>query len=365
MARVRPPVTDDLTQWCAAQGVDRLLLSPALTRERCAPTALEGPPHPNYGRHLVAQIAERFLVCLRDTRVRGPNGLVILPDGSFAAEAIYGRSHLELDRAYSTPIPPRVVRKDGDYFSLLGEFSNRGNYYHWVHDGLLRLHGVQAHLPAGVRYLVPSTLLEYQRETLRTLGVQDEQLVLFPGDAAWECERLWFASLPPSGADVPEAVAWLREQFWASAGVEYAEPLRRLYLSREGVAHARVVNEAELAPVLEKHGFALIQPERMSITDQVRLFAQAEVIVSATGSAQTNLLFAGQEARNLEILEPLWAEEKAYVVWTLAETIGQPYWYMLADTVGNQEHPERADLRVPATKLDRALGQLVGTGSRH
>lgn len=114
-SRVRPPVTDDLAEWCPAHGLDCVVLSPAQTRARSAPIALDSTPHPNFARQLVAQMAERFLVCVPQTRVWGANGLVILPDGSFAAQAIYDRSHLVADLAYSTPTPPRVVRKVGDH----------------------------------------------------------------------------------------------------------------------------------------------------------------------------------------------------------------------------------------------------------
>ena len=127
--------------------MERLVLSPATTRQRVAPIPVDGVPHPNYARHLVARTPERFMACLPKTRVWGPNGLVILPDGSFAVQSIYGRNHLVMDRAYARPLPRRVIHKPGDYFTLLGKFSNSGNYSHWIHDGLLRLHGVQPIYP--------------------------------------------------------------------------------------------------------------------------------------------------------------------------------------------------------------------------
>ena len=292
-------------------------------------------------------------------RVWGPNGLVILPDGSFAVQSIYGRNHLVMDRAYARPLPRRVIHKPGDYFTLLGKFSNSGNYSHWIHDGLLRLHGVRPHLPAGVKYLVPSPLLQFQRETLYMLGLHDDQLITFPGDSVWECERLWFASLPPAGAEVREAVLWLREQLMASTTTDAGEPDRRLYLSRRAAGHARVVNEEELAPVFAEHGFDIIQPELMSVVEQVGLFAQAQAIVSPSSAALINLLFTNTSVRTLQILEPRWAAEKAYVVSSFADTLGLPLWYMIAETVENPKLPSRADLYVSPTRLERGLEKMM------
>ena len=147
--KVRPPVIDNLDEWCGAHGVDSYVLSAAEVLTRRAPIASGTAAHPSFERRLTRKIARRFLACLPRACVWGSNGLVVLPDGSFAVEAIYGRNHLELDPAYFRPMPSRVNRKDGDYFSLLGKFSNSGNYYHWIHDGLLRLHGAQQHLPAA------------------------------------------------------------------------------------------------------------------------------------------------------------------------------------------------------------------------
>jgi len=119
------------------------------------------------------------------------------------------------------------------------------------------------------------------------------------------------------------------------------------------------VNEEQLSPVLEKYNFDILQPQRMSVEDQVRLFARAQAIVSPTSSGPANLLFAGRQSRNLEILEPQWAAERAYIVWTSAETLGQPLWYVVAESVANSQHPNRSDLYLPPAKFDSALEQLV------
>ncbi len=358
--RVRPPVTDDLAEWCGALGVDSHVLSPAEILNRRAPTASGTAPHPSFERRLTRTIAQRFLACLPRACVWGSNGLVVLPDGSFAVEAIYGRNLLELDPAYFTPMPSRVTWKEGDYFSLLGQFSNSGNYYHWIHDGLLRLHGAEQHLPRGVRYLVPPTLQEFQRETLNMLGLREEQLVPFRGDEVWECERLWFASMPPSGAEVPDAVTWLRERVFSATSTPSPEPKRRFYISRRRATHARVVNEDALMQVLERHGFEIIETEDMSVADQVRLFSQAESIVAPHGAGQTNMLFASASCKNLELLEPRWASDgHAYVFWTLAETLGQRFRYVVAEPVMNPNRPSRANLYVPPAVLDGALACFV------
>lgn len=358
--RVQPPAVEDLAGWCREHCLESWVISPAQVQVRQPPVALGSETHLSFERRLRYEIDERLLVCLPDTRICGTNGLVVLPDGAFAVEAIYGRNHLDVDPAYVTPMPSRVIHKEGDYFSLVGKFSNFANYYHWVHDALLRLHGAEERLPADVKYLVPPVHHKFKRETLDLLGLHKDQLVTFAGDEPWECERLWFASLPPSGAEVPAAVTWFRERMYSATGTPPPEPERRFYISRRRAEYARVVNEDELVPVLEAHGFEITEPELMSVADQIRLFARAEVIVAPHGAGQTNMLFASPRCKNLELLEPQWASDgHAYVYWTLAQTIGQSFSYLVAETVTNPDHDGRANLHVPTAMLESALSQLT------
>lgn len=360
VGRVHPPVVDDLAEWCGVHEVEAYPLSDTAFLSRQPPAALATAPHPSFERRLTRRIAARFLACLPETCVSGPNGVVVLPDGSFAVEAIYGRNHLEIDPAYLRPLPSRIAWKEGDYFSLLGKFSNSGNYYHWLHDALLRLHATEPHLPRRVKFLVPPTLRDFQRETLHMLGLVDEELVPFPDGEVWRCERLWFASLPPSGAEVPDAVTWLRERLHAATATSFADPTRRLYISRSRATHARVVNQSTLTPILERHGFELVETEGMTVAEQIRLFSQAESIVAPHGAGQTNMLFASTRCKNLELLEPRWASDgHAYVFWTLAETLGQSFSYAVAESVRNPNRTSRSDLYVSPKIFERALESFV------
>ena len=213
-----------------------------------------------------------------------------------------------------------------------------------------------------MKYLVPPTLKAFQRETLNMLGFRDDQLVPFCGDEVWECERLWFASMPPSGAEVPDAVNWLRERVFSATSTPPPEPNCRLYISRRPATHARVVNEDALMQVLERHEFEIIEIDDMSVAQQVRLFSQAESIVAPHGAGQTNMLFASARCKNLELLEPRWASDgHAYVFWSLAETLGQRFSYVVAEPVMNPGRPNRANLFVPPAVLDGALASFLGS----
>jgi capsular polysaccharide biosynthesis protein len=202
-------------------------------------------------------------------------------------------------------------------------------------------------------------LRDFQRESLQMLGLSDDQLVIFAGDVVWDCERLWFASMPPSGAEVPDAVNWLRDRFFSATG-QRPNPQRRLYISRELASNARVVNNDEVTSLLEDRGFEVVCTELLSVEEQVRLFATAECVVAPHGAGLTNILFASPQCKLLEFIEPEWASTMhTYLYWTMAETLGQPYSYFLAETVQNPNDPRRADLHVSLARLRRGIDRFL------
>jgi len=354
--RLRPVVVDDLVGWATHNGIPVIDLSATRTRERAVPVALDRA-RPDFARAATATIPGRFLLAIPGGVLWGRNGLVVLPDGTIAAQSIYGRIRLDLDRDSDRPLPKRPRWIAGDVCTLLGEFSNAANYWHWTHDGLLRLHRLADHLPAGTTFVVPADLPRWKRDSLRLLGIGDDRLLRFgPGDA-WACERLWFPSLPSPEVTDPDAGAWFRRTMLDAAGVGATTTERRLFLSRDDTLHGRIVDEERLVPVLERHGFERVRLTGMPVVEQVRLFASAGAVVGPTGAAFTNLMFSDPTTRVVEIVEPTWSA--VTTLWSGLEVYGQPYAYLEGETVANPDQPDRADLSVDPDLLDRALTEWL------
>jgi len=71
---------------------------------------------------------------------------------------------------------------------------------------------------------------------------------------------------------------------------------RRLFISRKSISvehpHYRVLqNEVDLSNALTERGFTVVEPETLSIEEQIDLYASAEYIVSLGGSALFNMVF--------------------------------------------------------------------------
>jgi capsular polysaccharide biosynthesis protein len=300
---------------------------------------------------------EKYLAPIAGARIIGSNGLIILPDGSYAVEAIYHRDLLDKDQDYTAPPRRKTVKQRGAFFSLLVTWAKNAAYYHWLHDGLQRLYGTVDLLPPDVKYIVPHDLRPWQVETLQLLDIRPEQLAYFDGSEVWELEQLYFSpSTTNSGASRPEVEAWLRDTMLAACKIRLSRGHRRIFVSRSGMPQRRLVNELTVAELLADYGFETCWPETLPFRGQVELFSQAEVVISTHGSAFANILFAPPGLVVVDMIESSmypWG----YVFWTMSEALGHHYTYFTAESV---ERPGRQpDTLVPIDKLQATL-ELVG-----
>jgi capsular polysaccharide biosynthesis protein len=271
---------------------------------------------------------------------------------------VYGRSYVGEDPAYYLPKRRPVLRKSGHYFSLVGKWGiqAQGNYYHWLHDTVERLFGVIPLLPVDTRYIVPANLTPLQIETLRLVGVKEDQLADFSGEEVWELETLHFA--PPtsnSGSHRRDADEWLRDKILDGCGIAPTPAKRRIFISRRQAPNRRLVNEAEVEDYLHRCGFETWVPERLPICEQAKVFSQAEIVVSTHGAGLTNMLFAPRGLVVVDMIQPDMLP-MAYVFWAMAEELGHQYWYFVAEAV--PQPASRPDTIVPLEKLMATFDRL-------
>lgn len=303
-------------------------------------------------------LPEQYLAIVPQAQVLGARGLVRLPDGSYPLELSYGDTKLlnefinglELDK-----IPAQFKR--GSFYSVsLPYFTNYG---HWVMDVAVRSLLALEHLPQDISFIVPKHMLPFQWTTLQVLGINQERCVEIGWRQVWQVEQLYMTPMSSyMGVDRPEANRRLRERFWKACGIKSHRAHRRLYLTRRGMSNRRIVNEAELELELASYGFETIAPETLSLLDQVKLFSEAEIVIGAHGAALTNLVFAPDGTRLLDICDKTYAEA---FFWTLCPAFGHNYQYLLAETVPNAggKVGQDTDMYVSLDQFKAALQPLV------
>lgn len=327
----------------------------AVNRE--PPHCVDGDSHPAaFARERYHVHNEAFLARIPGARMLGPDGTVVTPDGGVVEESTWGAGWIEHDRSLTAMRLPKPERVSGACFTIASAFSE--GFAHWILEALPRLYSL-ARVPTDeVRIAVAKPLNSWQRESLELLGV-DISNVITLGNRYLEADVLYFPSfIGEPGNPHPEACAWLREKLLGAD--QSAQARRRIYITRRRALKRRVVNEDELEPILIDHGFEVIASEDLHFREEVRLFSQAEAIVSSHGAGLTNALFAPKGCKLLEFFDPNDVKANNYA---LANVLGDQYWYFVAQSVADTRARHQLgghdDIHVPAELLSKSLAAML------
>ena len=182
------------------------------------------------------------------------------------------------------------------------------HYYHFFIDQLLPMLRIIRSLADRhpVTVLVSSTMPAYQKAALDALAEGEAvDIQTVRREMRIDCDLLAVFSRQRSGiidafAD-GETLNLMRQKLHDWAEVSADPPSRRIYISRNQFKHRQMENESDVFAALQPLGFEMVQPERLSMREQIQLFASAECVIATAGAALTNLLFCKAGAKVIEI----------------------------------------------------------------
>jgi capsular polysaccharide biosynthesis protein len=248
----------------------------------------------------------------------------------------------------------------GTYLLAGNEFHS--NYAHFFYDILPRLMSFEeAGLLSSHSLILPPSnpfaAAAYERMGLAGNGslVWDNTL--------WQLDGLYYASsVKQLGCCTPEVSAWVRKKL--SPGLEAKPPGKKLfYISRRKGTRA-VANEGELLDRLRKWNVTVVEPDQLSLPQQIELFSEAGLIIGAQGAGMLNALWAPRGCAVLELINPLFFSG---VYWTLAESLDHPYGLVTCsppDGPKPYEEPAGCELDSVCRAVDALLTARAATAER-
>lgn len=282
------------------------------------------------------------------------SGVVRRNDGSVEIETIWLMRHLEQCGDYQSRWSWFPCRRSGLYFNL--SLFWWANYYHWHCDVLPRLHQALPHLRAETRIILPPGLTRWQMRSLELMGLPFERCVQYVGRRPWKVEKLFYVSpVAMTGDHDEKSLRRVRDMIWQGClgGPPAKKGWRKLYLQRGHARSRSVVNEAELLPVLKKHGFEMVDCGAMIFDEQVRVLSEAAVVVGPHGAAFTNILWSPPGLKVMEIFEPF-AVRRCY--WSMCQALGHTHVCGVSDSVPNSQL--EPNMKIDADVFSAALSAI-------
>lgn len=354
--------TSDETAALEPESVRIEVCAPGYRVRRPAPLG-HPPRHPFFETLTDYDVPRRHALEIRDGLVVGEYAAHVTPGGilDYETSEYFGISGWREHPIYLRPRLPEVRHVRGCLLSL----STRGtsaNYYHFVMDMLPRwgiFREVWPDLDPDLVMLNRSA--SYQRQLLGMVGLDDASVVEPTRHTALRAERLLVPGQPNRGTLAPP---WTTD--WLRRALPPARPEgrpRRIYVTRGDQRNTRrLVNEAEVLPILTRHGFTVVNPGSLSVQDQIDHFAAAEVIVAPHGAALTNLNFCSPGVRVLELFAPRYLNS---CYWSIASNIaGSTYEYLVG--VATRDVDPRGpmlgvqdDITVAPVEFQKSLRRLL------
>jgi hypothetical protein len=287
-----------------------------------------------------------YVARLERGRIAGAGGIAITADGTLLADTAWDAEQLRRSGILSRHRLPPLTWHTGRLTTLVTLWPD--NYFHWLLDALPRLAVLEAAGNEPDAFLVPERLPQFALETLALLDVPSEKLIPHRRGHVGADELVWPSPAGHTGHPSPFAVEWLRDRMRRATEAPAAGS-RRLYVTRRGLARGwsrrHVVNERDVLETLQPLGFETVQPDKLSVAEQVRLFAEAEVAVGPHGGWVANAMFS-KSLTLVELFEPDYVNPCGY---SLAAACNHAHWYLMCETrpVG--------DLLVPIADLEQTL----------
>ena len=169
---------------------------------------------------------------------------------------------------------------------LLHNHWSRG-YHHWVSEVIIKIFHIKEPLEE-LTILVPEEYDSFAFQTLQTFPFK--KILRIPPDKQIEAENILLVENPTSGTFNWADVQNLRKHFFNFFQVP-TKSGNKVYVSRKEAPVRHIINEDELIKFLHHHGFVIVEPEKLSFEEQVKLFSSCSLMISNHGAGLTNCLF--------------------------------------------------------------------------
>ena len=284
------------------------------------------------------------------------DGIVETADGTIAADSLVDR---EADDPVARSRSVAIMRRlSGRPYVMLKQHRD-ADYGHWLVDGLPRLALVEERFNlADLGFIVSAchgrAMQEVYEDSLALFGIRRDQIVeigeepvavdrlIYPSPMT---ERLWHIA--------PRCVSVLEQLAARVRAHPCGRP--RVYVSRNNAGRRRLRNEAELLPVLRQHGFLIVEPEVLTLYQQIGLFRNARIVVGDHGAALTNVAFAAGSPTLFALTSPFMQDD---VFSTLMSLKRGRYLSLHGEAVG-PDPDMNADFRIDPERFRALLAEIV------
>ena len=252
-----------------------------------------------------------FIVKIPQGIVQGMNGLVLI-DNQCIEEMIW--RGCPGNYLVAQKIEPSMIQKVNGRMAVITQPAY-DNYFHWHTEILSRLALLEIQ-GTEYDYLYVPQKSKFMRETLKMWGIPESKIIAPTSeDFAIQADEIILPSLVCNSNHGwthfvnyvrPELLAYVKNKLFSSVkqkdNINFS---KKIFISRKDAPFRKVINEDEVFEKFKPYGFERYELSKLSVAEQIVLFNQAEIIVSAQGTGLANSIYCTQKTKIIELFQSL------------------------------------------------------------
>jgi capsular polysaccharide biosynthesis protein len=240
--------------------------------------------------------------------------------------------------------------------------SNSQNFFHWFLDVLQKLEFIDQSrnhiLNFKFKIIIPNGYNNsYSKKSLEAFDLnfyyQEKNEIIISN------QSILLPNIAPTGNYRKSIVLKLNKRMrnhWSKNLINIYNN-KRIYISRRNAKKRKLKNEDEIIPILKKHGFIILDFDKLNFEEQLKNILNSEILVSIHGAGLTHMLWMNQKSKVLEIRARDNSNDNCY--FTLASDLGHDYFYVTADKTNSSETNHLSDLVIKTEDFSSQLIKML------
>jgi capsular polysaccharide biosynthesis protein len=261
-----------------------------------------------------ATFDELFVLTIPNGMVQSEKGYVLI-DNHFIAEMIWADQPQTL-RAIQKILPSQLVHAPGRVAVISQSCDD--NYCHWLQEVLCRLALLEKQ---NIEYdwLCTRFSKPFMKETLALWGIDLAKIFsIFDQRTGVKAKTIILPSMILNSSigfkthagvrPNPAPLHYVSEKLISAAqktSLNNTNFCKKVFISRKDAPLRKILNEDEIFALFQAHGFTRYELSKLSATEQILLFNNAEIVVGEHGAGLVNIMFCKPKTRVIEIFQAL------------------------------------------------------------
>jgi hypothetical protein len=215
------------------------------------------------------------------------------------------------------------------------------NYFHWITDVLPKTCVNQKYIKKSIFYLIPNFKTSFQKDSLKLMGIK--KIYELKKNQSVKIENLIYVSeLYPSGN--PSLDIFIKMRNSIMSNFSFTSKKRKIYISRKKSSRRRMADEIEFEKRLSLCGFEIHCMEDYSLKKQIRICAEAKILVGLNGSGLTNLIWMKPGSKIIDIRPK--NDDTLNPFFSISQLLNINYYYYLCSTKSILKNSTHSDYEI-------------------